>query len=407
MRIQLLGSTTNTGVDDFKQALGEQCNALGVQLNIVSLVPGASVDLTLVFVDGAGSLTAGEQLTLDQLVADSQLILPIIKSAPDAQHLPQSLKKINAFKQDDTPSNWIDPLVDETLSLAWLKRRTRKIFVSYRRIDSAPVSIQLFHRFTDLGYEVFLDDASVPRGEDFQRELLWWLNDADLMLLLGSPRFPQSEWCMKEIAFAQDQSIGVAALHWPEGIYKTPPTLLFDGQGYSDPALLEATMEDQSLHLAPGDFEGIDPDKVALDPDLLSRKLTKDALERVVGLCARNRAKAIRSRLNEVIPLVKHILDEEQATIVSQSFGDIYYRNSNNKECFVQVLPFRPRPEHIHAAYKHGGPTFVSAVCAYSESDLSDSRAEALRWFASKDFTNSGTKEWNCALWAFCGDVQL
>ena len=406
MRIQLLGSTANKGVDDFKQALGKQCTALGVQLDIGSIVSGASADLTLVFVDGPGALTADEQNALDQLVAGSQLILPVIKSAPDAQHLPQSVKKINAFKKDDTPRNWVDPLVDETLSLAWLKRRTRKIFISYKRLDSGPISIQLFHRFSDLGYEVFLDDAAVPRGEDFQRELLWWLNDADLMLLLGSPRFPQSEWCMKEIAFAQDQSIGVAALHWPAGIYKDPPTVKFDGQPYKEPALLKATMEDQALELVPGDFEGIDPDNVSPDPDLPSRKLTEEALERVVALCARNRAKAIRSRLNEVIPLVKHILDEEKATIVSQSFGDIHYRDSGNKACFVQVLPFRPRPEHIHAAYKLGGRIF-SAVCAYSESDLSDSRAEALRWFASKDFTKSGTQECNCALWAFCGDVRL
>jgi TIR domain len=406
VRIQLLGSTTNKGVDDFKHALNKQCTALGVQLDIVSIVSGAVADLTLVFVDGPGSLTSAEQQTLDQLVADSQLILPIIKSAPDAQHLPQGVKKINAFKKDDTPRNWIDPLVDETLSLAWLNRRAKKIFISYRRIDSGPLSIQLFHRFTDLNYEVFLDDASVPRGEDFQRDLLWWLNDADLMLLLGSPRFPQSEWCMKEIAFAQDQSIGVAALHWPGGIYENPPTLLFAGQGYPDPALLKATMEDQALQLVPGDFEGIDPDKVDLDPDLPSRKLTDEALETVVALCARNRAKAIRSRLNEVIPLVKHILAEENATIVSQSFGDIHYRDAANKECFVQVLPFRPLPEHIHAAYKLGGRIF-SAVCAYSESDSSDSRAEALRWFASKDFTKSGTNECNCALWAFCGDVRL
>ena len=36
-----------------------------------------------------------------------------------------------------------------------------------------------------------------------------------------------------------------------------------------------------------------------------------------------------------------------------------------------------------------------------------DVLAEALRWFALKDFTKLGTNECNCALWAFCGDVRL
>jgi hypothetical protein len=407
VRIQIFGSTSNAEVSRFKSALGMQCNTLGIQLDTGPLPPGAIAELTLVFVDGPNAVSTQEEQTLQQLVAASQLILPIVDTPQDAQHLPPVLATINAFKKKDTAGAWIDSLVDEALGMAWLKRRTRKIFISYRRIDSSPIAAQLFDRFSELGYEVFLDDASIERGVDFQHELKWWLNDADLMLLLGSPRFSSSQWCMDEISFAQAQAIGIAALHWPAEIYDPNPRIRFaDRQGYPEPALLQATMDDQALRLELGHFNGVDPDNPGLDPDLPSRTLTAEAVERVLGLCARNRAKAIRSRLNELLPLVKEMLKDEGATVLSQTFGDITYTNSAGKHCFLRVLPFRPNPEHIHAAYQDGGSIFLSA-CAYAESDLTDARAKALRWLAAKDFTQMGSGDCNNSLWAFCGDIRL
>jgi TIR domain len=407
VRIEIYGNRASPEIGRFVTALGKQCTILGIPLDTAPAAAGLDADLSLVFADAATAWTPQQQQVLQRLVADAQLILPVIDTAPDAMHLPPALGAINAFKKSDTGRAWIDSLVDETLGMAWLKRRTRKVFVSYRRIDSSPVATQLFDRFSELDYEVFLDDASIPRGVDFQHELKWWLNDADLMLLLGSPRFPDSRWCMEEINFAQAHGIGIAALQWPAQIYGPNASVWFaDKLGGPEPALLKATMEDQTLRLELGHFEGVDPDNPDPHPDLPSRRLTPEAMEKVLGLCARNRAKAIRSRLNELLPLVKDTLIRQGATGFTQTFGDVSYQDCAGKSCFVRVLPFRPGPEHIHQAYKDGGSVFLAA-CAYAESNLTDSRAEALRWLARKDHTTLQPAQCNSALWAFCGDIQV
>jgi hypothetical protein len=65
-------------------------------------------------------------------------------------------------------------------------------------------------------------------------------------------------------------------------------------------------MDDQRMKLGWGDFAGVNADAPGADPKLEDRALTPEALERLVGFCARNRAAAIRSRLNDLLPLVQH-----------------------------------------------------------------------------------------------------
>lgn len=108
---------------------------------------------------------------LKQLVADAEPVLPVIDQASDAQYMSAALQPINAFKKSDYGGTWAASLVDEVLGIAWLRRRTRKVFISYKRIDSGEIANQIYHCFNSLGYEVFLDDASIERGVDFQREL--------------------------------------------------------------------------------------------------------------------------------------------------------------------------------------------------------------------------------------------
>jgi hypothetical protein len=67
-------------------------------------------------------------------------------------------------------------------------------------------------------------------------------------------------------------------------------------------------MDDQRLKLGWGDFAGVDSDGPGADPKLEDRELTPEALERLVGFCARNRAASIRSRLNDLLPLVRDTL---------------------------------------------------------------------------------------------------
>jgi TIR domain len=383
----------------YGSALEDQCKALGIKLDLGAPRGGASADLTVVCADKNSHWTAPQLRALQQLVDQSALILPVIEDGPAASFLPNVIGHINAFKIQDSGAAWVDSLVDETLSMTWLKRRTRRVFISYRRIDSAPIANQLFTYFNELGYEVFLDDASIERGLDFQRELKWWLNDADLLLALYSPGLTESKWCVEELTFAQSHSIGIAALEWPSQLYEANNKVVFRDETtqWKKPVLLDFTMADQRMSLKLGDFAG------NAAGGLEKCELTRKALERVIGFCARNRAAAIRSRLNNLLPLVKDTLEKQDAKNISQAFGDLTFDAIGGQKCFLRVLPFRPRPEQLYGAYTDGKSKHLS-LCAYPESDVKDSRAEALRWFAEKSGTGAQA---GAALWAFCGGKLL
>jgi len=391
----------------YRRVLSSQCAALGIKLDLGEPQAGTAAAVTLVFADEGSHWTDAQEHALQRLVDASALVLPIIETGPDAKYLPQAVGKINAFKKHDTGGAWADSLVDETLSMAWLKRRSRKVFISYRRIDSAPIANQIFGRFNALGWEVFLDDATIPRGVDFQRELKWWLNDSDLLLALCSPRLGESKWCAEELTFAQSHSIGVAALEWPSKLYDTNNDVKFAGQTtWPKQVLVDLTMDDQRLKLEWGDFVGVDAKHPGKDPKLEDRELTPEALERVVGFCARNRAASIRSRLNELLPLIRDTLDKQGAKNIKQTFGDLTFADEDGKPCFLRVLPFRPLPEHIYQVYADSGRTHRS-ICAYAECDIQDVRAQALRWLAEKTGIVTQVGAANSALWAFCGDALL
>ena len=405
MRIDIYDSPGSES-DRYRAALSKQCTSLGIKVAFGTPPFQEPATLTVVFANNGSLWTDPQKQLLEQLVGASALILPVIDTGPDATYLPKEIGKINAFKKGDTGAAWVDSLVDETLSMAWLKRRTRKVFISYRRIDSAPVANQIFRRFNELGYEVFLDDATIERGVDFQQELKWWLNDADLLLALCSPRLADSKWCMEELTFAQSHSIGVAALAWPSQLHDPKNNVAFAGKTcWPKPVLLELTMEDQRMPLDWGDFFG-DAIAPGTDSKLDKRELSPGALERLVGFCARNRAASIRARLNNLLPLARDTLKGRGAGNIDQTFGDLTYADAQGRQCFLRVLPFRPLPEHLYGAYSAGGDVHLSA-CAYAECDVKDQRAQALRWFAEKSGIGAGGGAANMAVWAFCGDSLL
>ena len=73
-----------------------------------------------------------------------------------------------------------------------------RTFVSYARADR-----QQLERFctyaADLRHDgvEFFDDRGIPPGSDFENTLLTQLDDADIVVLLLTPNFIASDWCMQ------------------------------------------------------------------------------------------------------------------------------------------------------------------------------------------------------------------
>jgi hypothetical protein len=89
------------------------------------------------------------------------------------------------------------------------------VFISYRRHETAAVALPLFDRLVHQGFEVFLDQFSIPPGYDFQRRLGQELQDKSMVVVLESEHVRDSKWTQHEIDFAKRHRLGLLSIRMP------------------------------------------------------------------------------------------------------------------------------------------------------------------------------------------------
>lgn len=145
---------------------------------------------------------------------DATLILPIVSDLTKFdESIPEILKNQNGFKlsnEEEIPS-----LVSCILEGFSLIRSSRKVFISYKRSESSHVAIQLYEALEKSGFDVFLDTHSIRPGEPFQEELWHRMTDSDIIVLLNTTNFLESNWTKQELAKANSLSIGIIQVIWP------------------------------------------------------------------------------------------------------------------------------------------------------------------------------------------------
>lgn len=96
-----------------------------------------------------------------------------------------------------------------------LLRKSRRVFISYKRSEATGVAQQLFEALTQAGFDPFMDCYSIRPAENFQDELHHRLTDSDVLIQLHTPSFYESKWCGEEIEIANLTQVGVKVLAWP------------------------------------------------------------------------------------------------------------------------------------------------------------------------------------------------
>lgn len=151
---------------------------------------------------------------LDMLIRDAVFILPVVRSLNNFNEVvPEQIRGINGFELSG--ENRVEALVASVMEGLSLLRLSRRLFISYRRKESRAVAIQLYEHLDAAGFDVFLDTHSIRSGEPFQEELWHRLVDTDIVVLLHTPGFLESEWTTAELARASAMSIGILQLIWP------------------------------------------------------------------------------------------------------------------------------------------------------------------------------------------------
>ncbi len=368
MSIRLFSNGLGSWRDGFHQELQRQLERLGIDPGQIPLLetdpdPIPPHCLVLYFADGSFAPEAQDLRSLRKYLEEEIPVIPVLDSTKDAANkLPAILQPLNAFALG--MGNY-KALVDEVLAQIWLARTSRKIFISYKREDSFGAAHALRDLLFAKGFEVFLDDSSIPPGKHFQRELFWWMNDADLVLLLASPNFRNSQWILREIQFATLSSIGLLAVLWP-------------GSAGADEDLISRLHEDQVLPLTSKDFTGSGA------ASTLAGMATLRLLDRIAEL----RARLVQHRLIDLLRFLQTDLARQGYELHPQHrLGDFEIQKARGgPRSFLRVLPFRPTVETVDDLRRdlaHLADPPSSAFLYYQENDVGDRRLIALEWLLS------------------------
>jgi hypothetical protein len=219
-QVVLIGPGTAIHGDRLKDLIMTRVSELGVDLETALQFVGSGNLSTLSSTSPAmavylgGEAADGEDAVVF-LQSASVPIQPVVASLDDYKKwTPPALHMVNG-----TAIDWASPdfteVVNKVLENLSLLRRERRLFISYRRTESLAIAHQLRVAFDDAGYDTFLDLSSVPKGDDFQKVLWHRLLDSDVMIVLDTPNFLESQWTQEEVAKALSASVGMLRVVWP------------------------------------------------------------------------------------------------------------------------------------------------------------------------------------------------
>ncbi len=216
-QIILLGSLSGI-VEEITNLFYEKVRELNLQENFYQVISKSQVGKeykgnqpTFVLYFGNQSGKFEDVTVVETLLNEGNIVLPIFFNS-FKKEIPKILENQNGLKYENYQNEKIVNLILESFGKL---RSTRKIFISYKREESTSVAIQLYEALEKNNFDVFLDTHSIKQGEPFQDELWHRMTDCDVIVLLNTPTFLESEWCEKEIAEASIKQIGVLQLIWP------------------------------------------------------------------------------------------------------------------------------------------------------------------------------------------------
>lgn len=213
--------------DRLRSALATSLDHLGVPANkflreIASGSTNHSIDRKMpkvgVFFGVARTprLSDIDSMRLAEMLGDGVLVIPVVSDITSFGELvPPELSHLNGVSVADCGANF-ERLAARVLEGFGLLRETRRLFISYRRVETSGVASQLYEALDEGGFDVFLDTHGVLRpGEPFQDVLWHRLADTDVAVLLDSPGFLASRWTEEELARANNSNLQIFQILWP------------------------------------------------------------------------------------------------------------------------------------------------------------------------------------------------
>ena len=215
-------------IEDLNSIFFERIGWLGIQKEHFNIIDRANFDqytdrnpVFCVYFGGESGADGKYQddSLIEKIVSHASLVLPVISEDLIFfnDRVPEVLRKYNGMSVVgfSNQQSYIQKIVNTILEGFSLLRKSRRVFVSYKRSESTGVAIQLYEELEKHGFDVFLDTHSIRKSEIFQDELWHRMTDSDVVVLLSTPHFLESDWSKEELANASALSLGIVQLIWP------------------------------------------------------------------------------------------------------------------------------------------------------------------------------------------------
>lgn len=326
---------------------------LGSRNSADDLIPGAPV----VGVYFEGLSTGSELAFLSHLISKACVVVPVVNDLSKYHNsVPEILYPINGIEFDDN----LDRVTNTCLEALNLLRRSRRLFISYRRQESRTAAIQLYERLDRSGFDVFLDTVSMRPGDPFQ-EVLWHrLSDTDVVVLLDTPGFLDSRWTEEELAKASAMTIGLLQLVWPNHAPAARSDLC--SRFYLD---------------SKRDFSKYDVSK-------LDNLLTDKTLDQIVVAVESLRARSFAARYDNLVKELKNAAVETGYSVFVQADRHVLVSKVAGKS--IATIPAVGVPEainyqEIHQIYTdRADPEIVETFLLYDHRNIRETWNQHLCW---------------------------
>ena len=218
-----LGDTTCEACEKVKRRFFELLAERGLEKGMVAVLDGTltltakeaggydSAKPTFAFYFGRQGHADKDVDALQKLMGNGDAVYPVFFTVFE-QEVPDVLRPINGVQYTDEK---LDSIVNVAFEELRLLRKKRRVFISYKRSDSAAVANQLYDVLSRHQFDVFLDTYSIRGAADFQAELHHRITDCDVLVQLNSQGFKDSKWCKEEITEANARRVGVLQVNWP------------------------------------------------------------------------------------------------------------------------------------------------------------------------------------------------
>lgn len=215
-----LGDTGADAYREIRRLFLKRLQELGIDDSCVKVIKAENFDVDYsncqpAFAFFLGSTTDRDKdlRELEVLLGNGDTIYPLFfGNGTFEQETPECIHQMNGHQYQVQE---LDRYVNCALESLMLLRKTRKVFISYRRTDSTAVANQLFDVLTRRNFDVFLDSYVIRGADNFQEELFHRMSDCDVLVQLNTNDFKNSKWCRAEVEMANMKQIGLIEVIWP------------------------------------------------------------------------------------------------------------------------------------------------------------------------------------------------